>query len=89
MPRPIYVFGTQSQKRLMEAGELMRFFNTIGCELTPGNIRYDPIIEDFTTRLKALKSRKDDDSPDLPKINKALPVIKWTEAFDDFLSRAI
>jgi hypothetical protein len=89
IPRPPYVFGAQSQKRLMEAGELIRFYETIGRTLTAANIKFDPIIKDFTKQWKALTSRKDDDSPDVPIISKALPVIKWTEAFDDFLSRTI
>ncbi len=37
----------------------------------------------------ALKQRKDEDDPEVPKITKALPVIKWTEAFKDFLNRVI
>ena len=38
---------------------------------------------------KALKDRKDEDDPDVPKITKDLPIIKWTEAFQDFLNRVI
>jgi hypothetical protein len=33
--------------------------------------------------------KKNDDVPDVPKITKALVVIKWTEAFDDFLNRVL
>ena len=29
------------------------------------------------------------DDPDVPKITKALPIIKWTQAFQDFLNRVI
>ena len=36
-----------------------------------------------------LKERKGNDSPETPKISKVLPVIKWTEAFQDFLNRKI
>ena len=36
-----------------------------------------------------MKSRKYDDKTDVPVISKALPVIKWTESFDDFISRTI
>ena len=35
------------------------------------------------------KDRKDEDDPDVHKITKALPIIKWTEAFQDFLNRVI
>ena len=47
------------------------------------------IMKNFEIQWKALKERKVDDSPDVPKISMALPVIKWTEAFQDFLNRKI
>ena len=47
IPRPLYVFGAKSQKRLLEACELVRFYATVGRPLTAANIRYDPIIRDF------------------------------------------
>ena len=31
----------------------------------------------------------EEDDPDVPKITKTLPIIKWTEAFQDFLNRVI
>ena len=43
----------------------------------------------FEIEWKALKDRKDENDPDDPKITKALPIIKWTEAFQDFLNRVI
>ena len=33
------------------------------------------------------KERKDEDDPEVHKITKALPILKWTEAFQDFLNR--
>jgi hypothetical protein len=70
----------------MEAGELV---GNNWTSINWCNIRYDTIIKDFTKQWKALKSRKEEKSPDVPTITKALPVIKWTEAFDDFLSRTV
>lgn len=87
--RPPYTFGAKSQKRLLEAGELFRFYKTIGRQLTPANVRYNPVIKDFTEQWKALEQRRKDEDPEVPKISKALPIIKWTEAFDDFLSRKV
>ena len=46
-------------------------------------------MSNFEIQWKALKDRKDEDDPDVPTITKALPIIKWTEAFQDFLHRAI
>ena len=46
-------------------------------------------MSNFEIQWKALKDRKDEDDPDVPKITKAFPIIKWTEAFQDFLHRVI
>lgn len=85
----VYVLGAKSLKRLLEISELIRFYETIGRRLTAENIMYDPTCKDFTEQWKALKARKSEDDPDVPKITKSLPIIKWTEAFDDFLSRTV
>jgi hypothetical protein len=87
--RPPYVFGAKSQKRLLETSELVRFYTTIGRPLTAANIRYEPVTKDFTEQWKALTARKSESDAEVPKISKALPIIKWTEAFDDFLSRTV
>ena len=42
-------------------------------------------MSNFKIQWKALKDRK----ADVPKITMALPIIKWTEAFQDFLNRVI
>ena len=46
-------------------------------------------MSNFEIQWKALKEKKDEDDPDVPTITKALPIIKWTEAFQDFLHRVI
>ena len=46
-------------------------------------------MSNFEIQWKALKERKDEDDLDVPKITKALPIIKWTEVFQDFLNRVI
>ena len=46
-------------------------------------------MSNFEIQWKALKERKDEDDPYVPKITKTLPIIKWTEAFQDFLNWVI
>ena len=46
-------------------------------------------MSNFEIQWKTLKDRKDEDDPDVPKIANALPIIKWTEAFPNFLNRVI
>jgi hypothetical protein len=44
-------------------------------------------MKNFIVSWKALKDRKDGEAPEVPKISKTLSIIKWTEAFTDFLHR--
>ena len=46
-------------------------------------------MRNFEIQWKALKERKDEDDPEVPQITKALPIIKWTEAFQDCLNQVI
>jgi hypothetical protein len=52
-------------------------------------MRWDPIIKLFNDHWKLLKERKKEDRPETPKITRELPVVKWIEAFRDFLHRVI
>ena len=47
------------------------------------------VINKFEAKLKVIKERKKGDDPDPPKIIKSLPVIKWIQAFGDYLDRII
>ena len=71
------------------ACDLIRYYETVGRDLTAANIQWNQVISNFEIQWKALKDRKDEDDPDVPKITKALPIIKCTEAFQDFLNRVI
>jgi hypothetical protein len=83
------VFGAKSQQRLLVATDLVKYYNTVGRILTAGNIQWDRIMRTFKEQFKALNDKKDADAPDVPKITKALPMIKWTEAMLDYLHRII
>ena len=80
IPTPAFVFGAKSQKRLGIACELVRYYNTVGRDLTAANMRWNNVIKNFEIQ---------EDTPDVPKISKALPIIKWTEAFQDHLHSVI
>ena len=89
VPTPPFTFGAKSQKRPQVATDLIKFYNAIGRDLTAANIQWNPIMRNFETQWKALKAKKEEDEPEVPKITRALPVIKWTEAFQDHLNRII
>lgn len=89
IPTSPFIFGAKSLKRLIVACDLVRFYETIGRDPTAANLRWNPIMRNFEEQWNALKKRKEDDEPEVPKISKALPIIKWTEAFKDYLNRVI
>ena len=89
IPTPAFTDGAKSQKRLTVACDLIRYYQTVGRDLTAANIQWNQVMSNFEIQWKALKERKDEDDPDVPKITKALPIMKWTEAFQDFLNRVV
>ena len=89
IPMPAFTYGAKPQKRLTVACDLVRFYQTVGRDLTAANIQWSQVMSNFEIQWKALKDRKDEDDPDVPKITKALPIIMWTEVFQDFLHRVI
>jgi hypothetical protein len=84
-----HVFGAKSQKRLIAACEIIRFYETVGRNLTAANIMWNTVIKNFEIQWKALKDKKDGDEPDTPKIAKGLNIMKWSESFRDILHRCI
>ena len=90
IPTPPFAFGAKSQQRLIVSTKLLQFYDTIvGCAATAGNLQWTPVMKNFSEQWKALEDKKGGDEPDVPMITKALPIIKWTEAFRDYLHRVI
>ena len=85
IPTPAFMFGAKSQKRLGITCKLVRYYNTMGHDLTAASMHWNNIIKNFEIQWKALKAKKDEDTPEVPRISKSLPIIKWTEAFQDHL----
>ena len=61
----------------------------MGRDLSAANLQWNTIMKNFEVQWKVLKEGKGDESPDVPKISEVLPVIRWTEAFQDFLNMKI
>ena len=89
IPTPPFVFGAKSQQRLIQATKLIRYYDTVGRTTTAANLQWTPVMKNFAEQWKALEDLKSGDEPEVPKITKALPIIKWTEAFRDYLHRVI
>jgi hypothetical protein len=84
---PIYVMGAKSWLRLEAAAEMVRYFHTCGRPLTAANMQWDPTISYYSEYWESLETQLKDSPPVLPKITKALPIMKWAEAFDTYLAR--
>ena len=89
IPTPPFVFGAKSQMRLEVACNLIRFYDTIGRPLAASNVTWNHIMRRFGEIWKSIVKRKKADEPEVPIISKALPVMRWTEAFRDHLHRCI
>ena len=91
IPTPAFIFAAKSQARLSVTCNLVHYYSyeTTGCDLTAANMRWTQVGKNFNVQWKALKARKDEDDPEVPKITRSLPIIKWTKAVQDFLHRVI
>ena len=89
IPTQPFVFGAKSQRRIAVACDLVNYYWTVGRDLTAANLQWNTVMKNFDIQWTTLKEKKGEDCPGTPKISKALPVIKWTEAFQDFLNRKI
>ena len=89
IPAPAFIFGTKSQARLSVACDLVRYCETTGRDLTAANMRWTQVGKNINIQWKALNARKDEDDLEVPEITRSLPIIKWTEAFQDFLHQVI
>lgn len=89
IPTPAFVFGAKSQKRLAVACDMVRYHNMVGRAISSSNMKWQHVLRNFEIQWKSLKQRKEDDPPEVPKISRTLPIIKWTEAFQDYLARVI
>ena len=85
IPTPTFTFGAKSQQRLLVAFDLIQYYNTMGQDLTAANMQWTHLMKNFKIQWMVLKDRKMVDDPEVPKITKALPIIMWMEAFQDFL----
>ena len=89
IPTPPFTFGAKSQKRISAACDLVRYYTTVARPITAANMQWNTVMKNFEIQWKALKTKKDEDEPEIPKITKALHVVKWTEAFKDYLWRCV
>eukprot|EP00957_Ditylum_brightwellii_P061032 4633119-Ditylum_brightwellii.AAC.1 len=67
----------------------MRFYEAVGRKVTRANTVYKTVIKSFLDQWKELNNCKKHTQPAVPKITVKLPVMHWTDVFDDILWRKI
>ena len=79
------------KKRIYILCDMIQYYSytTVGCDLTKANLQWSMVMKNYKIQWKALKEQKMEDAPEVPKITKALPIIKWMEAFQDYLNQCI
>ena len=83
-----FVFSPVTKNRLLQASQLMKYYNAVGRPVTVPSIQY-AVIKSFYLQFKALQARKKEDPPEVPKITKNLPITKWSESWYDFLNKKV
>ena len=86
---PSYVLRAKSIKRLKIAATAVQYYQTIGREPDATNMHYTNVLKNFGEQCDAIKQKEKDDEPEVPKITRSLPIVRWTESFEDFLHRVI
>ena len=85
IPTPAVVFGVKSQTKLSFACDLVCYYETAGCDLVAANMRWTQVGKNLDIQWKALKAQRVEDDLEVPEITESLPIIKWTDSFQDFL----
>ena len=89
IPQAPYVLGAKSLKRLKIAAIAVSYYSMINRPLTPQNVHYENCLIDFYEQWENLLKKGEDNEPDTPRITRTLPIIKWTEAFEEFLHQVL
>ena len=85
--RTSYPFGAMTQKRFGETVELIHFYQTVGQEYKAEALQWDTIGKDFGEQWDSLAERKKSMQAEVPILTKDLGVLRWSEAFSDFLDQ--
>ena len=69
--------------------DMIQFYNTVQCDVTTANLQWSTVMKNFKIQWNASKEWITEDEPEVPKITKTLPIIKWAKAFQDYLNQCI
>ena len=76
-----FVFGAKSQKRLIVACEIVRYYEKIENSSTDADTQWTTVMKNFDIQWKYIMDKKIKDDPETPKISKSLNIMKWRTYF--------
>ena len=74
-PKTLFVFVSKSQLHIKAASNLVRYYKNFGHKLTYRNIRWYPVVKNFSQRWEALVDMKEGDVSEVTNITITLTVI--------------
>jgi hypothetical protein len=77
-----------SVSKLKVASAAVRYFECVGRPLEVENMRWS-VLKHFKEEHASIKSLKDSNTTEVPKVSKSVPVLKWLESFETFLGNVI
>ena len=86
---PTITLGAKSLERLKTASEAVRYYESTGRNLSPGNMHFMNTLRTFALQWQSLCDRSDQTSPSVPKITRNLKVMKWATSMEDFWGTVI
>jgi hypothetical protein len=84
-----FAFSAKSQKRLIVACDMVRYYETVARPISVGGMRWLQVGKNFEIQWKALRAKKAEDDPETPKITKGFNPMKWSESMRDILHRCV
>ena len=74
--------------KLKVASQAVRYYDCVGRPLETQNMIWD-VLRHFKDEQAAIKSQKDANPTDVPKVTKSVPILRWLESFETFLGNVI
>ena len=88
VPTSLFKFRTKVMLRLQNACDIMKYYETLRCDVSTDMSTYDSVVKNFKLEHDALVERKSL-TVVTPRVSSNSNVVKWTESFLDLLSRLV
>ena len=81
--------GAKSLHRLRVAAIAVEYYAATDRAITVQSVQWNTTLKNFEEQWKAIKSAKDDDTPEAPKMTKTVGIVKWLEAYENYSKNRI